>query len=305
MLLSQAVEGFVLDRAAGGYSPNTLQLYRLFLGKLIKFTEDAQLEAIDTDTLRHWLVSLAGMAQTSRRNAWSVMRAFFGWSHQELGTARPDLTISMPRVADPEVIPFTQDEIKNILHAVERTAASDGTRRGFTMRRITAKRDKSIVLILLDTGLRVSELARLRIKDVNMEAAEIQVVPYMSGRKSRRRTVYMGRVALKSLWSYLTTRENPPQDAPLLVTSTNKPMTRDEILKLLTRIGKRIGCHVHPHKFRHTFAIQYLRGGGDVFTLQRLLGHADLKMVRYYLSLADTDDKNAHRKASPADRWNL
>ena len=75
---------------------------------------------------------------------------------------------------------------------------------------------------------------------------------------------------------------------------------------LVRRLGKRADiAKVFPHKFRHTFATTYLRSGGDIYTLQALLGHSSLDMVRHYVRIAELDIENAHRKASPVDNWRL
>ena len=74
----------------------------------------------------------------------------------------------------------------------------------------------------------------------------------------------------------------------------------------LTHIGEKANvADVHPHRFRHTAAIAFIRAGGNAFALMRMLGHSDMTMTRRYLELAQADDKEAHRIASPVDNWKL
>jgi len=86
------------------------------------------------------------------------------------------------------------------------------------------------------------------------------------------------------------------------------PLTKTYIETLLKRYAKKAGIEgvrCSPHTFRHTFAISYLRNGGDVFSLQHILGHSSLDVVRIYVNLAQVDIKAAHRRYSPADNMNL
>jgi site-specific recombinase XerD len=82
-------------------------------------------------------------------------------------------------------------------------------------------------------------------------------------------------------------------------------MNRNSVRLMLLRLGKAAGVKVNPHLFRHTFAIQYLRNGGDPWTLQALLGHSTLDMVKNYLRLAKTDLQNGHLLNSPVSNWEL
>ena len=95
-------------------------------------------------------------------------------------------------------------------------------------------------------------------------------------------------------------------NAPLFSAINGHPFNPGTLRHLITRIADRSEVKkAYPHKFRHTFAITYLRSGGDVFTLQALLGHSSLDMVRHYARVAQLDVEHAHRKASPVDNWRL
>lgn len=312
MQLSQAAQGFFIHLAASGYSTNTIAIYRNALRKLTNYLNDPDLETITKTNLVSFLASLRedGLADNSINNAWIAIRSFYNWASSELDIKRPDADLPRPRFSQPEIKPFSASDLKRLLSACEYTAmAQTYDRQRFVMRRPTAKRDRAIVLTLLDTGLRVSELARLTMGDLDLTTGEVQIKPHGSGRKTKPRTVYLGKAARSALWRYLTTRDQDElQDpsTPLLVTEHNLPMDRNSIRLMIKALGSRANVHnVYPHRFRHTFAIQYLRNGGDVFTLQRLLGHSTLDMVKRYLAIADTDAQTAHQSASPVDRWKL
>jgi integrase/recombinase XerD len=143
-------------------------------------------------------------------------------------------------------------------------------------------------------------------KDVNLNNHSIKIV----GKGNKERIVFFGKRTGKALWKHLLPRLNTdqPQDYLFAVDFPRDPrkMRRGVLMHLLKRIGERAGVlGVHPHRYRHTFAITYLRNGGDVLTLQALLGHADLKMVKRYAQVAASDCARVHQAASPVDNWRL
>ena len=164
-------------------------------------------------------------------------------------------------------------------------------------------------MILLDTGLRASELCALKVENVDLRTGKVEVAHGAEGgaKGGRGRIVYLGKVARKAIWRYLVDRDDGEEPyAPVFVTKDGRPMNPSSLRLLIKRLGKKARVqNVYPHKFRHTFAITYLRSGGDVFTLQSLLGHGSLDMVRHYAQIAEIDLRDAHRRASPADNWRL
>jgi len=307
ILLSQAIEGFLLARAADGYSPSTLSQYKWGLDFVTSEISKPVKEVTTVDLRRAMAkVQASDLSPVSIFHVWKAIRAFYKWSSAEGLTERPDKPLAQPRFSIPEVVPFTSDEIKTLLKAVDYSVrAVTKKRASFVMAKPNALRDRAIILVLLDTGLRASELCRLRIDDIDLQNGSVIVRPFRSGLKSRSRTIPIGQTTRKVLWKYFSSRETRPAD-PAFSTLEGGELDRGDLGHLFQRLGIHTGIkNVHPHRFRHTFAITYLRNGGDVFTLQRLLGHSTLEMVRHYVALAEADDKEAHRRASPVDNWRL
>jgi integrase len=142
------------------------------------------------------------------------------------------------------------------------------------------------------------------------------------GKGSKERVLPISPTTAKAVRRYLSTyRKEDPVDEPLLIALGRRPMGRVALLQLLNSLGEK--AHVpncHPHRFRHTFAFNFLphrgashRIGGNAYELQTAcpavsgmaLGHSTLEMVKTYLALADADLDAAHRKASPVEHWRL
>jgi site-specific recombinase XerD len=105
-------------------------------------------------------------------------------------------------------------------------------------------------------------------------------------------------------WFSMSPRTKRPAEAPLFATRTGRRLGRDQLGKLLAKIGQRAGIlNLHPHRLRHTFATEFLRNGGQQLVLQRVLGHSSGEMVRRYVQVAEADVERSQVGSSPADRW--
>jgi integrase/recombinase XerD len=162
---------------------------------------------------------------------------------------------------------------------------------------------------LLDSAIRASEFCPLRLGDFEAKRGKLEIRHGMEegAKGGKGRVVYLGKTARHALWRYLAEREDGEQtDAPLFVVRRGRPFNPSALRHLIKSIASRAQVKdAYPHKFRHMLAITCLRPGGDIFTLQSLLGHGSLDMVRHYARIAQVNVEQAHRKASPVDNWRL
>jgi len=311
MLIEDAINGYWLTRQRD-LSPHThadySNTFRQFVAHVGPHRTIQHITAADIDSFLNYLADDRQLSPKTRLNAWTALSALWAWAAAELGI--PHIMqgrVRRPPVHRPQIIPYTQEECKAILDACEFNAPWSRTwTQNIRSRRPTALRDRAIVLTLLDAGPRVSELCDLTLGDYDQRQGKLII---RHGKGNKQRIIYIGDSARQALWRYLSSRDQPKRNAasaPLFASATGAPLDRHAIRHMLARAGQRAGVpNVHPHRFRHTFAITFLRNGGNVLELRAILGHEKLDTIRIYAQLAEIDLERASRNASPADRWRL
>jgi site-specific recombinase XerD len=268
-----AVGEFLVACQARGLSPRTVEFYEFFLVRLeTAFTDplSAELAAV-----RGMIASFSAWSVASRRGLVRTLKLFY----RHCGRCDLAGELVLPRKVPvvPVVLPVA--DLQSLLEAVQ-----------------TDPRDWAIVLMFLDTGLRVSELCALTMPDLDLRVGFAVV---QNGKGGKRRMVPLGRVAVDALRVYLAGRPV----GPVFLARDGLPLQPEGVRKLLKRAAARAGVTVpvYPHLLRHTSATMYLANGGDTFTLQRILGHSDLRVTEMYVTCSVGLLKERHRRASPAD----
>jgi len=224
-----------------------------------------------------------------------ALRAFWSWLGREsFIEENPFTKLTIPK-APKKIIPiFTEEQLRQLFAAIDITSP-------------VGYRNYTIILILLDTGIRCSELTSLRLANVNLESRLLKVW----GKGSKERSVPIGAKVQKALWKYVACyRPEPamPRYDHVFLTRDGHPLTKDRLEAIVGGYGKKAGItgvRVSPHTFRHTMAVTFLRNGGDVFSLQLILGHSQLEVLRGYVNLAQADISRVHQRNSPADNLEL
>jgi site-specific recombinase XerD len=314
--LRQVIQGYLLSIGARHLSPHTISDYKNTFNKFMLFVEtDVPFSSITRQNVEAFLASFKIREPGGKRDKAAITKktllhyhialsALWTWAiSEEITSTHVIHNVRAPKPEQREIIPFTETEFKLLLSANSRskTYTRPGKRK-CDNELPNPERSRAILLLMLDTGFRANELCTITLKQVDQRNNRIQVF----GKGALERSVPFSPRTAQALWRYLTARPEAEPDEPLFITSQRRAMDRGQLAKFLTFLAKRAGVSdVHPHRFRHTFAIQYLRNGGDPYTLQKLLGHSTLDMVKKYLALAQIDIEKAHKHASPVDNWSL
>ncbi|MFO7151706.1 MAG: tyrosine recombinase XerC [Bacillota bacterium] len=276
----EAIDSFLnYIRAAKNQSENTLKAYANDLGQFIEYLEQNKmcetksLKDVTHLDIRGFLAYLKGkgVAKKSIARKLSALRTFFRYLTVE-GIVSEDPTKMVQGMKLPKKLPLFlyPSEIEALLSAPKND--------------VLGIRDKAIMELLYATGVRVSELVSIKLKDVNMGANFIIVY----GKGSRERMVFFGSKAEESLEQYL--KKSRPYLAKnvsceyLFLNKNGTQLTDRSVRRIIDKYVKEVALNknVSPHTLRHTFATHMLNNGADLKTVQELLGHVSLSTTQLY-----------------------
>jgi site-specific recombinase XerD len=312
--LRSLASAFILTKQTEVKSPRTIEFYTDNLRRFLWYAENEgwsrDIQDITTWHIRAFLgyvstekhrwgltgngseTSKHQVSYTTVHHYYNVLKAFFSWVVQE-GFLPENImdNIRLSRVIPKIIKPYSLNEIRRILAICEYDFTHNS--------RFLGSRNRALVLILLDTGLRLSEILAMTLRDVTNSTGYIQVM----GKGRVERTVRMGKVAQEAVATYLEYRPVNGRNE-LWLTEEGGRLRTTGLQSMVKRLKQRAGVDSEGsiHRFRHTFALEFLRRDKNVFNLQYLLGHSDLEMVRRYTrTLGMEDALKAHEQASPAD----
>lgn len=280
--LSDTIQLYIQDRRASRYSEHTIQdystTYRLFAAWLDRDPEIREISAAD---IRGFLASREVSKKTCL-NYHIGLSALWTWCIQHgLVDTHIVRQVAPPRPERRAIKPHTRAEFEQLLQACQGRQAV---------------RDRAILLLLLDTGMRAGELCGIRLTQINLASRSVLVM----GKGSKERYLKYSPETAEAIRAYL----GPRKTGPLFLSDTGRPLDRHALRLMIGRVGERaglIGCH--PHRLRHTFAVQFLRNGGNIYILRAALGHSTLAMALRYLDLSQADLDSAMDHASPVACW--
>jgi len=289
-------DGFFVSKRAQGIADSTLNAYRHHLAKFINYCETrniTEIEAIDAGLIREFLLFLKETYHNPGgvRTYYRSVKCFLRWYEVEAepeGWRNPIKKVKSPKVPEEILEPAAIDDVMKMVETC------DHSKRGL--------RDKAILLTLLDTGARASELIAFDLTDLDPITGEMMI---RKGKGGKPRTVFVGQRARKAIRAYLKRRGALP--GALFLTRSDERLDYDGLRIMVRRRADLAGISPRPtpHSFRRAFALEMLRSGADLLTVQRLLGHADLSVIKRYVKQTTDDLRAVHAAHSPADRAGL
>lgn len=270
------------------YSDNTIKTYENSIEKLIAYIGNKDIFNINISDLENFLSSIGELEPSSISNIISAIKAFYNY-YIKLGkiSSNPADLVDMPKLRKKLPVYLTIDEVDRLLSIEVIDAFS--------------ARNKAILELLYSSGLRISELVNLEIKNIDFDDCVVRIL----GKGSKERIVPMNDYAIDALKKYLDNfRVDMLKDDInnyVFLNNHGKIMTRQGIFKMIKKecLKKGISKNISPHTLRHTFATHLLQNGADLRVIQEILGHSDISTTQIYTHVTNEKLKSDYKEFHP------
>lgn len=228
--------------------------------------------------------AVGGLSPFSVAQAIRVLKGFGNWCERG-GFGNPGELLKRPKLPQGDIQVLPDAQIQTLLASLDAKTAQGA-------------RQAAILTLMLDSGPRAGEVAGAMLDDLDLDRRVLRV----HGKGGKWRLIPFGATAARALNRYLGLRDKPMGENRLFLAADGWPMTSRGVYQMVRRFGRR--CQIpdlHPHQLRHTFAVKYLLAGGDLASLQDILGHESIMVTRQYLRFLPEHLQAQHSRYSPVD----
>jgi integrase/recombinase XerD len=277
--ISDELESFYISREALGVQPRTLDWYRMMLDRYERYLRNNDIcfpSQLTAQVMENFLSTLRrtkmqrypdkSLSDSTIHGYARAIRAFYIYLYTD-GCIDKRIIIKMPKVSK------HQNRVLNIAEVRKLIATA------------TSPRDKAIVYLAIDSGLRLSEIVGLAWKDIDLNAATLVV---RHGKGDKFRVVTAGAKTRMAIIRYRRTLKNCDGETAIFQTESGKPLTRYGLVSLFSRLSRSSGIKFSAHALRRTFAKFSVQNGMDITVVQQLLGHENVETTRHYVQDLDT-----------------
>ncbi|MFD2672802.1 tyrosine-type recombinase/integrase [Marinicrinis sediminis] len=296
---------FLMTKRLEKRSPKTISTYEQTLKQFKRFFDERSYSEMNADVMRDYIHYLTyekkrwddhptspiredGLSARSVNNVIRIMKVFFNYlKNENLISSNPLKSVKYQKQEKDTFEIFTDEDVIKLLEVPNKKL-------------YTGFRDVCMMLVLIDTGLRIKELTNLKASDIDFKMRQITVRSSVSKTNTARNVPISKRTCAEL--QKLIEMINVESDDYVWLTQFGERYFADTFAKMLKKYGKKAhisGARVSPHTFRHYFAIKFLREGGNPMTLARILGHTSLNMTQVYLKFTGSDLRDQHDIASP------
>jgi integrase/recombinase XerD len=302
--LEQSLEKFLDSRRLANRSEKTIKTYRQSIGKFIEWLGENELK-LTPDSITEYIRYMrfekgrwddhptsptggTGISPRTINNIVRNLKVFCNYLYKErIISEVPTSNVTYQKESNDTFEVFSDEDVMRLLSTPNQ-------------RVYTGFRDYVMMLVLTDTGMRISEMTGVKLTDVDFASRQIYIRAENAKTRIGRLVPFSAKTA-KEL-DKLNEMTGAEDDDYIFMTQFGERYYADTFAKMLKKYGKKAGLtgvRVSPHTFRNYMAIKYLKNGGDPFSLMRILGHADMSMTNRYVRYTDVDISSFHEIASP------